>query len=458
MLALARDAQGIRPLHVVSRPAGLVAASEIWPLLAELEGPPALDGAAVAHLLAFQFLPPGRTLFEAVTPVRPGEILLYDASARLVRREPLRFAGAGRDPAELSAALREAAALQGPRACRSAVFLSGGLDSSGVAGLLAEAGHPPDLAVTGWFPEGDPALDERPHARAVAAELRLPLAEVPIRAADALEIFPALVRALGGPLAGPGAMAQFLLARFASEDGVRVVYSGEGGDELFGGYERHRLLQQIEAGAPPEPLPGYAPMARAMAGAADPLAAAVFRGAELLPLLSRDAQAAVTAAARDALPPPGPARSDRALAFEAERFLPGLLAVDDATLSAFGIEGRVPLLDPVVAAAASRVPLAHKSPPPFPRRLFRSLLGAALPLAASRRRDKMGFPMPLETWLSSPPWREFALDRLRPSSLARFGLDGRAVRSAFEQRSVSARGRWFLLGLDVLDELLAGRA
>src|SRR6185369_5421928 len=112
-----------------------------------------------------------------------------------------------------------------------------------------------------------------------------PLLEVPIRAQDALEAMPALVRSLGGPLAGPGGLAQLHLARVAAAEGVRVVYTGEGGDELFGGYERHRLLQQIDGGGVTDTLPGYLPLARKMASAQDPFAAAVFRGGELRPLL-----------------------------------------------------------------------------------------------------------------------------------------------------------------------------
>jgi len=334
------------------------------------------------------------------------------------------------------------------------VFLSGGIDSSAVAGLLAEVGHPPDLAITGWFPDGDHAHDERPHARAVAAELGLPLLEVPIRAQDALEALPALVRALGGPLAGPGGLAQLHLARIAAQENVRVVYTGEGGDEMFGGYERHRLLQQIDGGSVADPIPGYLPLARKMAAAQDPFAAAVFRGGELRALLHPERARLMAEAAFAALPPAGRSRPDAALEFEQERFLPGLLAVDDATLSAFGIEGRVPLLDPVVASLAAAVPLAEKSPPAAPRRLLRSALGTALPLAAARRKDKMGFPMPLQTWFSTPPWREYALDRIKAGSLDRFGFDGRKVRDAFEGLHLSARTCWFLLALDVLDELL----
>jgi asparagine synthase (glutamine-hydrolysing) len=156
-----------------------------------------------------------------------------------------------------------------------------------------------------------------------------------------------------------------------------------------------------------------------------------------------------------ALPRPGRGRADRALAFERERFLPGLLAVDDATLASFGIESRVPLLDPVVASLADAVPLSEKSPPSAPRRLLRSALGTALPLAAARRRDKMGFPMPLAVWLSTPPWREYALDRIKSTSLERFGFDGRKVRAALEGQLLSPRTCWFLLALDALDGLLA---
>jgi asparagine synthase (glutamine-hydrolysing) len=128
MLMLARDEHGVRPLHVAAVPGGMLAASEIWPLVACLDGEPRLDGRALAHLLAFQFLPPGRTAFRDIASVRPGEVLVFDEAGRPVVQKRVCYAAPGAAPGDLGRALREAAILQGARSHRAAVFLSGGVD------------------------------------------------------------------------------------------------------------------------------------------------------------------------------------------------------------------------------------------------------------------------------------------------------------------------------------------
>jgi hypothetical protein len=127
----------------------------------------------------------------------------------------------------------------------------------------------------------------------------------------------------------------------------------------------------------------------------------LFRGAELLPYLEPARQAGVRQAAAE-LPRSGPGGAERLVAFENDVLLPGLLLVEDATFAAFGIEGRVPLVDPVVARVLRAIPLAEKSPEDAPRRLFRAAFAGRLPEAAARRTDKMGFPVPLAAWLDGP--------------------------------------------------------
>ena len=262
---LARDECGVRPLHVLHSDAGLIAASEIWPLVGCLEGPLEIDREAFAHLLAFQFLPPGRTLFRSIASVRPGEALLYDGNARAVGRETIRFAGRGSGEADLGRALREAAALQGPREFRAAVFLSGGIDSSAVAGLLAEVG-PSSRSRDHRLVPGRRSRAGREAARARRrGRARDPAARSPDpRRRRARGDAGARARARRAARR-TGGLAQLLLARAAAEEGVRIVYSGEGGDELFGGYERHRLLQEIEAKAALDPH-ARVPAARAQDG------------------------------------------------------------------------------------------------------------------------------------------------------------------------------------------------
>lgn len=455
VLHLARDPFGVRPLYVSQGAFGFRAASEPWPLIESLGADAILDAGSVGHLLAFQFQPTDRGLVRGVDPTPPGVALRFAVTpdGRIHRGEAIRIPYVGTSETDLGSALRRAAALQGPCRLRTGIFLSGGLDSSAVAGLLTAAGARPDVAFVGYFPEAGPALDERPHARAVARELGIPLREIAVTAADALDFLPRAVRALGGPAAGPGSVSAFVLARAAAADGVGVVFTGQGGDELFGGYERHRVLAALDDGRPPIGDPSYARLAAAMSTAGDPLRAAVVRGDALRPLLEPAAVRALEDAAR-LLPEAGPGRVDRAMEFERRAFLPGLLAVDDRALGAYGIEGRPLLLDPATVAIAASVGYAEKCPPGSPRAFIRAALGDALPAAARRRTDKMGFPMPLEAWLAGP-WRGPALDLFGGDALPAFGFRRGAVKQAFERGALGPREAFFCMAAATFERMLA---
>lgn len=437
-LLLARDEVGVRPLFVREVPGGVLAASEVGPLLRR--GAPDRDEVAWDHLLAFQFWPPGRTPWAGVQEVEPGTWHRYRAGPRGCLHTRGRLACKDGE-ADLESAAAAAFALQAPCPQPAGLSLSGGLDSSAVLGGLVGEGRPPALAAVGWFPGAPPALDERPRARAAAREAGVPLLEVPITPEAWVEAWPRVVAALGGPLAGPGAVSQWLVARALGREGVRVVYSGQGGDELFGGYERHRLLLLRELGRRPVPARGYEPLARAFSDG-DPVERLLLRGRSLMPFLEPGRAASVQAAARH-LPPPGAGRVDRLLEFELRVLLPGLLAVEDRTMGAFGLEGRVPLLDPVLVRLARAVPLSVKSPPEEPRRLFRRLFRSRLPRAVAGRRDKMGFPVPLDAWLRGP-LRSFVMEHPAWDRLPELGFRPR-VRDALEDGHLPARDCAFLI-------------
>ncbi|MAG31564.1 MAG: hypothetical protein CL908_11820 [Deltaproteobacteria bacterium] len=439
-MLVARDELGVRPLFVREENDGVLAGSEVRPL-ASVVPTPGRDETAWDFLLAFHFWPTDRTPVAGVRPVAPGTWRRYRMCDDGVEVETGAFAYRGGTD-DLAMELDRAFRIQAPSRLKTGLTLSGGLDSSAVAALLAAHGCPPDVAATGFFPGADARFDERPHARAVAHELGIELIEVPITPDHYLEAWPCVLAALGGPLAGPGAPSQWLLSRALSAAGVGVVFSGQGGDELFGGYERHRRLLQRDLGLPPTPAPGYESLLPD--DVADPGAALLFRGESLLPWLEPGRRAGVLAA-RGALPHPGRPLADRLLDFEVRTLLPGLLAVDDRTIAAFGMEGRVPLLDPVVARLARAVPLAEKSPTDAPRRLFRALVGDRLPRAAASRTDKMGFPVPLDAWLRGP-WRELLHDHPALETLPDLGFKA-SVRDALRSGALSGRSAWFVLSV-----------
>ena len=457
-LRLARDGLGQKPLYWARLGGALVFGSEIRALLAA--GVPAkTDDVALAELVRLQFHRPGRTLFQGIHSLRPGEFLeasLDDDENLSISSRLLGFAGdRSLDPAAI---FRESLRLQGDREQPAGLLLSGGLDSTAIATGLARAGRAPQRAWVGWFPD-EPRWDERRHARVAAAAAGIPLEEVAIAAGDFGDALPATSEALGEPVAGPGSVSQFILCRRAAQD-VKILFGGQGGDELFGGYERLRILQALEIGDTSSIPDCYRPlldrMERAWSkGRHDRWAAyraAIDRASgtesiwgdrleglradlDLDAILGADLERASSAEA--------------AAAFELRVLLPGLLLVDDRTSSWFGLEGRSPFLDQRLVSAVQGISLADKSPPTAPRQLFRRLFGDLLPESIANRRTKLGFPVPLARWWRGP-LRDLALDTLGSVAARDRGLvRSQGLDSWVADDGAGGRGVFFMVMLEL---------
>lgn len=234
------------------------------------------------------------------------------------------------------------------------IVLSGGLDSSTVACLAR-----PLPAFTGFYHAV--GFDERFYARLVAKGEHH---EIPIGPRDFVEHFDAMAMALSGVALrqGMGAFGQYMVARHAS-DYVRVLVSGEGSDELFGGYARTLL-------AAGEPLPlGY----------------------------------------EGYIPPTDYPVHDlaAALQYDLDR-LPDLLAVDEQTCSAWGIEGRAPFTHQRVVEYGLALPSSER----VGKRHLRRAVRGTVPDPIIDRQQKMGFPVPLVAWCQREPVRTFVMDRI----------------------------------------------
>lgn len=235
-----------------------------------------------------------------------------------------------------------------------AIALSGGLDSSTVAALA-----PPHLPTfTGWYDE--PGFDERRYADLVAHQDHR---EVEITARAFVEHFDSMVRHIREPLQGPGTMGQYLVAReMLRTKGIDAALSGEGSDELFGGYAR----TLIAAGEPvPDGYENYKP------------------------------------------PSDYPANLHDALQYDLDR-LPDLLAVDDQMAGAFGIEARAPFTDDRIREYALALPDEER----VGKRHLRQRVRGIVPTEIVDRTDKMGFPAPWVRWSQEEPLRGFLSDRL----------------------------------------------
>lgn len=234
--------------------------------------------------------------------------------------------------------------------------LSGGLDSSTVVRVAQTLGH--DLPTfTGFYP-GHPECDERKYARLVAGSEHH---EIPITPQDFIDNFDAMVPYLREPLQGIGTFGQYMVAKHVASQGIKVVLSGEGSDELFGGYAR----QAIVAGeTPPDGYENYV------------------------------------------LPDGYPRDLEGALRHDYDR-LGDLLAVDDQMCAAHGLEARAPFTDPAIVEYALGLPVYAR----VQKRFLRAAVRGVVPDEIIDRRDKMGFPAPLVEWAQGP-LRDFIGDRL----------------------------------------------
>jgi asparagine synthetase B (glutamine-hydrolysing) len=238
------------------------------------------------------------------------------------------------------------------------IVLSGGLDSSTVACL---APQPMPMFTGYYFDEG---FDERFYARLAAGVNGGEHHEIPITPRDFVEHFDALASALSGPALrqGMGAFGQYMVARHAA-DYISVLLSGEGSDELFGGYARTLL-----AAGEPAPL-GY----------------------------------------EDYKPPADYPLGDLAAALDYDwQRLPDLLAVDEQTCAAWGVEGRAPFTDPTIVEYALALPPTER----VGKRHLRAAVRGLVPEPIVDRQRKMGFPVPLVAWCQREPVRTFVMDRI----------------------------------------------
>lgn len=478
-LVLARDRLGKKPLYVARRPdGGLSFASELQALLEDPRVGRSADPAAVARYLRLGYVPAPDTALRGVSKLRPGHTLSVDQSGELRER---RYWALSYEP-KLELDYRDAVD-EFDRRVADAVearllsdvplgaFLSGGLDSSYVVAHMASlTQHPVRTFCIGFDHAG---YDERPYAAAVAKRLGTEHHDELVTPSDLTDVLPRLVRHYGEPFADSSAVPTFYLARLARRH-ITVALTGEGGDEITAGYDRH--LAASVAGR----LDLLPQVARAMIsrGAAQLLPRAADRKSRWdklhrflhsLPLgpdeRFADWAGVLTTAHQATLAPGLPRMSgpplsfaashvlDRALAYDTEHYLPNdLLTKSDISTMACSLESRAPLLDFELVEWAARLPAAFKMRGARRKRVLSDALAHRLPPELFDR-PKMGFAVPVGAWLRGE-LRELVEDTLLgPSCLQRGYLDGRAVadllRDHRDGRADHGGALWTLLMLEL---------
>ncbi len=493
-LVLARDRFGIKPLVYALDDRRLAFASELQALLTRADVPRDVDPDAVAQFLAVNAVLAPRTMLRAVRKLPAGHLLVADRhGVRLDRFAHDRPVAAGQErsepladlAAELRERLRDSVRAHLDADVPVGVLLSGGVDSGAVAALAAAERGPGVPTFTVGFRER--SFDELARARTVARRLRTDHHELVVGPEHA-ELLPAVARSFDEPRGDATALPYWLLARLASGH-VKAVLSGEGGDELFGGYQTYvadRLGPcAAAAAAAVAPLVGRVPASsrrlsldfklRRLAGGHG-LDALERHHAwkELLPapvraaLLGDDSDDGGAGRA-DPLAPyrarwaesAGAATVARLQHVDVGTFLADdLLLQADRAGMAHGLEVRVPFVDPVVAELAWALPTGAKLRGLQTKRVLRAAVAPLVPPEVVRG-PKRGFVPPTAAWLRGP-LHGFAREVLGRATLERQGVLRPEVVAGLLDRHVARRedlGRplWALLAFTLWHEAVLER-
>lgn len=440
-LLLVRDPLGVKPLYYAEPiPGRLLFASEIKALLQHPRLSREPDFSALQQHLAYCHAAGDRTAFKAVKRLPPGCWLRWQAgqpfAIQRYWRPPF-----GQEPiqdhqnalADLRQQLQVATQRQMVADVPVGMFLSGGLDSSLIAALAVRHVGAGLDCFTVAYPQADNCLDhaaeDLPHARALARQLGLPLHEIDLQP-QLTDLWPRLIDHLDEPLADPAAIACYLICQLARQHGVKVLLSGQGGDELFCGYPRYQVFHAM-AGLDRWPLAPRRLIARVatqLPGAWEGRFGANLRRARrvltelaepaatrFLNLCANTPQAEISRiwspAARDALG--AETFRDDCQRHIAATGLRGLAAVQERDLAiylpnhnlnytdkmsmAVGVEARVPLLDLELVNTVARYPYAWllgRKTKVLLRKAARGLVPDSI-----IDRPKAGFGAPYRKWL-----------------------------------------------------------
>ncbi|MBT5101381.1 MAG: asparagine synthase (glutamine-hydrolyzing), partial [Planctomycetes bacterium] len=459
-LLIARDALGVKPLYYAELNGLFAFASEIKALLQLVPEVRELDVAALHRYLSFLWCPGEGTPLKEVRKLGPGEALWVRAgyverSWTWYQLPVFRRVSADLDKTSALAGttshLRQAVQRQMVADVPLGAFLSGGLDSSAIVAFAREINpdiHCFTIESVGGQEEG--ATDDLPYARKVAQHLGVPLEVVSIDANLMAGDLERMVGQLDEPLADPAPLNVLYISQLARKQGIKVLLSGAGGDDLFTGYRRHRAVQaeRYWRWLPNKARKGLAQVttgldqrraltrrvAKLFSGAAlegDEHLVEYFRWAreaDLLALYTQETRQALGAELAatpmlDFLLPlsASTAALDRTLALEQRFFLTDHnLTYTDKMSMAVGVEVRVPFLDLDLVDFAARIPLGLKQRGSEGKWILKKAMEPYLPPEVIYR-PKSGFGAPLRRWMQHD-LRELLGDLLSADSLQRRGL------------------------------------
>jgi asparagine synthase (glutamine-hydrolysing) len=490
-LVLARDPLGIKPLYYRPRGRGVVFASELKAFTAAIGSELRVEPGALVASMLYYWLPEQRCAIDGVHKLPAGSWARFTPDGRSTVQQYWRMAdvaaeAAAGPQADLAAVIEESVAAHLVADVPVSSFLSGGLDSS-IITVLAHRDNPGIDAYTIAFRPEDQRLEAMPddavYARKVADQFGIKLHEIEI-APDIVDLLPRMVDVLDEPIGDPAAINTLLMCQAARERGVKVVLSGMGADELFGGYRKHlactmasnydRLPAAGRAGV--RAAVGRMPVSAAGRGLRYPRWAkrfltfaelpeeprfrrsyTLYDPPELAALISPDLAGYVdeiVAEHREIYTDTTlPDEVNRMCLADTRMFLPGLnLAYTDRASMAASVEVRTPFVDPVVAAAAFSFDGAAKIRHRRGKVALKQAAESWLPHEIVHR-PKASFSAPLRAWVRND-LRDVIQDVLVGGELAGSGMirrDALASLIAEDQAGREDRSKqlWQLLTLEL---------
>jgi asparagine synthase (glutamine-hydrolysing) len=452
-LLLARDRLGIKPLYYTQVSGQLIFASEIKAILQHPSVHARLNLEGLSNYLSLKYVPAPQTMFDGIYAIPPGCTLTCNENGvRIKRYWDLAFNGNHQGPRtedsyaeELQAALMECVKLHLVSDVPFGAFLSGGVDSSLIVALMSQFLNEPVKTYSAGFQGEAEVFSELPYARMVAKKYETDHHEVLVGPEHLISLSEKVIWHLDQPIADEAALANYMVAELASRQ-VKMVLTGEGGDELFAGYARHvgeqlapyfQFLPQAAksmALTACAHLPGLRRQKLALYALCQENEVArlvnwfpLFNSDFKQSLLSGEFKSTVNGNGAKAVFVRHLDRTDavdplhRMLYVDTKLWLPDdLLARGDKTSMAASLEARVPLLDHKLVEFAAALPSQLKVKGLARKYLLKRVANSWLPPKIVHRKKK-GFSMPFSIWFRKEA-RPFLRDALSPSVLRRRGL------------------------------------
>lgn len=483
-LFCARDRFGIKPFYYMVVDGIFYFASEVkalLPFVKKIET--CLEG--FKDYLTFQLCMEGKTLFKNIYELPPGHYLVVKDGKVTINRYWQVYYNLDFDHTakyfeeKIEELIIDSVDVHLRSDMPIGAYISGGLDSSIIASIATEKLTTNFIGFTGKFSVGE-EYDESKYARELAKWRGFELRELDIGVGDFIDNISNVIYHLDYPLAGPGSFPQFMVSKLASQS-HKVVLGGQGGDEIFGGYARYLIAyfeQCIKAAIDGTmnsgnfivtyesiipnltALKNYKPLLQEFwkEGLFEDLDRRYFRLINRAPALGDEIN-------WEALEPYSAFQTfrnifkadnvgkesyfDSMTHFDFKTSLPTLLHVEDRVSMAHGLESRVPFLDHPLVEFVATIPSNIKFKDGAMKNVLKNSMQSYLPNTIFNRKDKMGFPIPLNDWIKGEA-REFVHDVLSSSkALNRDLIDNRKVLAKLDGESKFGRNIWGLLCMEL---------